>query len=107
MESPYMQYFLSKLIPPRPTFPTDMTPAEAKLMQEYVAYWTDLMNQGLVIVFGPVADPKGAYGIGIIQLEDGADPHAPGANDPIIKADAGFTFEVYPMPGAILPSSQE
>jgi len=28
-----MKYLLYKLIPPRPTFPADMTPAEAKLMQ--------------------------------------------------------------------------
>jgi uncharacterized protein len=40
-----------------------MTPAEAKLMQEHSAYWHDLMKKGLVIVFGPVSDPKGTYGI--------------------------------------------
>lgn len=35
---PDMSFFLCKLIPPRPTFARDMTQAEAKLMQEHVAY---------------------------------------------------------------------
>ena len=66
-----MTYFLYKLTPPRPTFPGDMTPAEGILMREHVGYWAGLMKQGRVLAFGPVADPKGSYGIGIIQLEDG------------------------------------
>jgi uncharacterized protein YciI len=100
-----MKYFLFKLIPPRPTFPGDMTPAEAKLMQEHSAYWHDLMNKGLVIVFGPVSDPKGAYGIAVLQLEEGVDANVLGANEPTIKANVGFKFEVYPMPQVALPES--
>ena len=41
----YMHYFLNKLIPPRPTFPQDMTEVEGKVMQEHVAYWQDLANR--------------------------------------------------------------
>ena len=101
-----MKYFLCKLIPPRPTFPADMTKAEARLMQEHSAYWRHLMSKGLVIVFGPVADPKGSYGIAVIQLEDDADVNSLCRNDPTIKADIGFKFEVYTMPQAVLPASR-
>ncbi len=100
-----MKYFLYKLIPSRPTFPADMTPAEAKLMQEHSAYWRDLMSKGLVIVFGPVSDPKGAYGIAVVQVEDDADATVLGADDPTIKANMGFKFEVYSMPQVVLPTS--
>jgi uncharacterized protein len=100
-----MKHYLFKLIPPRPTFPADMTPTEGKLMQEHVAYWTELMNQGRVIVFGPVADPQGTYGIGVLRLEDDADAQALGANDPTIKADAGFKIEIHPMPRAVVPAT--
>ena len=98
-----MKYFLYRLNPPRPTFPADMTPTESILMQEHVAYWSGLMKKGLVIAFGPVADPKGSYGIGIIQLQGDSDPRVLGLNDPVIKANAGFDFEAHPMPRVMLP----
>ena len=97
-----MNYFLYRLNPPRPTFPEDMTPAEGNLMQDHVAYWSRLMKEGKVIAFGPVADPKGSYGIGIIQIEEGENPSALAANDPVILARVGFGFEVHPMPKLVL-----
>ena len=97
-----MKYFLYKLIPPRPTFAQDMTDAEAKLMQQHAAYWKSLMDRGLVIVFGPVADPKGVYGVAVLELEEEADANALGMNDPTMKADVGFHFELYPMDRAVL-----
>jgi uncharacterized protein YciI len=90
------KYFLCKLIPPRPTFPQDMTDAEAKLMQQHVTYWNTLMDRGLVIVFGPVADPRGTYGLAILELKK-EDANALGVNDPTIKANVDFHFEAYPM----------
>jgi hypothetical protein len=101
-----MKYFLFKLIPPRPTFPADMTQAEARLMQEHSSYWRDLMDKGFVVVFGPVSDPKGPYGIAVLQLKDNADANLLCANDPTIKANAGFKFEVYSRPQLGLPSSR-
>jgi uncharacterized protein len=95
------KYFLCKLIPPRPTFPQDITDAEAKLMQQHVTYWTTLMNRGLVIVFGPVADPRGTYGVAILELEK-EDANALGVNGPTIKANVGFHFEAYPTDRALL-----
>ena len=79
-----------------------MTEAEAKLMQQHVAYWKALMDRGLVIVFGPVADPKGVYGIAILELDEEADANALAMNDPTIKASVGFSFEVHSMPRAVL-----
>jgi hypothetical protein len=98
-----MHYFLYRLDTPRPTFPADITPAESKLMQEHAMYWRELMKKGLVAAFGPVADPKRPYGIAIIQLQDASDADTIGANDPAIKAKAGFSFEVHPMPSVVLP----
>jgi uncharacterized protein YciI len=94
--------FFCKLIPPRPTFAQDMSEAEAGLMQEHAAYWTSLMEKGQVVTFGLVADPKGAYGIGVVEVETDADAQALTANDPTIRANRGFRFEVHPMPrGAV------
>lgn len=62
-----MNHFFGKLLPPRATFPADMSPDEARLMKAHAAYWRKLMGQGLVVVFGPVADAQGAYGILVLQ----------------------------------------
>lgn len=39
----HMNYFLCKLIPPRLSFPADMTPAERQLMQEHAVFWRGLI----------------------------------------------------------------
>lgn len=95
-------YFLYKLIPPRPTFPQDMTEAERKLIQEHVAYWKDFADRKIAVVFGPVVDPKGAYGLAIVEVDGETVVREIGNNDPTIKANVGFRFEIYLMPEPIL-----
>ena len=95
-----MPYFLSKLIPPRPSFPLDMSETERGVMLAHQDYWLPHVNAGLVVVMGPVLDPKGAYGVMIAHapslkmLEDWQ------AKDPAILAGFGFGFENYSMPSA-------
>jgi hypothetical protein len=98
-----MNYFYYRLNAPRPTFAQDMTPEEAQLMGVHAAYWRFLMEQGKVIVVGPVLDPKESFGVGIVQLPDGADPTPIGLNDPAITANRGFSFEIHPMPRVMMP----
>jgi hypothetical protein len=62
------QNFFLKLNPPRPTFMIDMTADERLVMQKHVSYWTSLLD-GTVIVFGPVFDPKGCYGVGVVSVD--------------------------------------
>jgi len=64
------RFYVCRLIPPRPSFVQDMTAEEAGVMQAHVAYWTELLRTGNVIVFGPVADPKGSWGLGVIRASD-------------------------------------
>jgi len=45
-----MPYYFLKLNPCRPTFAQDMTEEERAIMLQHVAYWTDLMNKGHVVV---------------------------------------------------------
>jgi uncharacterized protein YciI len=91
-----MKYFLFKLIPPRPTFPQDIPESEGKLMQDHVAYWRGLGDKRTVLIFGPVLDPDGMYGIAIIETNDETVVQDIGKNDPAIKAEVGFRFETYP-----------
>jgi uncharacterized protein len=92
-----MKFYLCKLVPPRPTFPQDMMPREAEIMRAHAAYCGKLLEAGKAVVFGPVADPQGVWGLGVLQLPDDADPQAIVAEDPVMKADAGFAYQVMPM----------
>ena len=44
--------------------------------------------------------PKALWGVGIVEVADEPDARAIGKNDPAVKA--GLTFEIYPMPGAVV-----
>jgi len=93
-----MGCFVYKLIAPRPTFAQTMTAQEATLMQEHGRYWVDLVGKGIVVVFGPVADPAGTWGLAVIETDAEGRARAYGANDPAVKAGVGFAFELHPMP---------
>jgi uncharacterized protein len=93
-------YFL-KLNPCRPTFAMDMNDEERSIMKQHVAYWQTLMQQGKVVVFGPVMDPKEPYGMGIIEADSDEAIQAFIAGDPASKIN---TYEFYPM-RAVLPSA--
>ncbi len=97
-----MKYFLCRLIPPRPTFARDMTAAEAKVMTDHVAYWTNLATKGTAIVFGPVADPKGDWGVGILEVEDEVEVQSLTSNDPVMKSAIGARYEILWMPKAVI-----
>lgn len=94
-------HFLLRLIPPRPTFPVDMSAAEAATMQQHFAYWSGLLARGNVLVFGPVADPKGAWGVGVVRVEGEPQLAELCDNDPAIRSGVGFRYEALPMPRAL------
>jgi uncharacterized protein len=96
------RYFLIKLIPPRPSFALDMTDVEKRLMQEHVAYWTGLAAKGVALLFGPVLDPAGSYGIGVVEIEREEDVDVLIANDRVTKSGGQFRHEAYVMPRVIV-----
>ena len=97
-----MSYFFCKLTPPRPTFMFDMTDAERQLMGRHVAYWSDLASRGIAILFGPVADPAGGFGIGVIEAPDESAVRELSAHDPVMEANAGFSYGIHAMPQVVL-----
>lgn len=103
MTEPAAAHFLFRLIPPRPTFAQDMSPSEAEVMQRHIAYWTGQMQRGAVLLFGPVADPQGAWGVGIIRVADMAKAEALRDGDPALAVNLGFRCEILPMPQVLTP----
>lgn len=90
-----MQFFL-KLIPPRPTFAQDMTPDELATMQKHAAYWAEQFKTGKVLIIGPVMDPKGAWGMAVLETDSLADAQQMADNDPSVKSGLN-KVEVSPM----------
>jgi uncharacterized protein YciI len=94
------KYFVLHLLPSRPDFSQTMTAEERAIMMKHVAYWTEIMNQGKVLAFGPVLDPKAVYGLGIIAVESEQEVEEFIANDPASKIN---TYEYFPMK-ALVPA---
>jgi len=67
------QHFFVRLIPPRPTFPMDMTPEEKSLMQKHVVYTHEKFAAGKFLIFGPVMAPTGAFGMAVFEAADEAE----------------------------------
>ena len=96
-----MNHFLYKLIPPRPTFDKDMSETEAAIMGRHVAYWQRLTERGSAIVFGPVSDPAGAWGLAVVEADTNEQVRALGDADPAVVSGLA-RFEVCALPGAIV-----
>jgi uncharacterized protein len=91
------KYFLLKLIAPRPSFATDMTDAELRVMQEHGAYLKGYVDKGTVIVMGPVLDPKGSWGMAVFEAGSEEEVRSIMAKDPTILSGLGFGYEIFPM----------
>lgn len=63
-------------------------------MQQHVAYWAPYVDDGTVIVLGPVMDPKGGYEMAVVAVD--SEEHLPRLidNDP---ANGLNHYEFYPM----------
>ena len=90
----HTKYFALYLLPSRPDFAQTMTEDERSIMMKHVAYWTELMNKGKVVAFGPVLDPKEVYGLGIIAVEDEQEVREFISNDPAATINR---YEYFPM----------
>jgi uncharacterized protein YciI len=90
--------FLLRLIPPRADFAQTMTDDERKTMADHLTYFEQLMADGKVLVYGPVADPEGVWGMAVMRVADRAEVLEIGARDPSVLAGLN-TFEVFEILG--------
>jgi uncharacterized protein len=92
-------FFFVRTQNPRPTFHLDMTAEERAIMNRHVAYWSEKAARGIAVVFGPVMDPKGVYGIGVYQVRDEDEMQE------LLKGDPAkwlLSYEVLPMARAVV-----
>jgi uncharacterized protein YndB with AHSA1/START domain len=95
------RFFFCRLNGPRPTFQVDMNDEERDIMRRHAAYWAKLMHEGIAIVYGPVADPKGGWGAGVLRVESEESLKQVCDADPAILSGKGFSYDALPMPMAV------
>jgi uncharacterized protein YciI len=95
-----MKLFLFRLLPPRADFAQTLTPEEQDAMARHAAYWREMLDAGRVVVFGPVADPEGVWGLGVVRAGSQAEVIEIGERDPAIMAGVA-TFDVTEIMGGL------
>ena len=90
------QHFFFKLVPPRPTFAQDASAEELAIMRKHSEYCAEQFRAGRLLLYGPVLAPEGAFGIGILEVENEAQAREFGHHDPSVLAGLN-RFEIAPM----------
>jgi len=65
-----------------------MNDEERGIMGRHAAYWGPYIDSGQMVVFGPVLDDTGSWGLGVVEAEDTDedDLRAFAANDPAVTS---------------------
>jgi uncharacterized protein len=79
-----MTTFVFRLIAPRPTFALDMTEEEQAIMGRHAAHWQPLIDAGRMVVFGPILDDTGSWGLGVVEADDEDELRTFAAADPVV-----------------------
>jgi len=88
-----MATFVLRLIAPRSTFALDMTDEERAVMGRHAEHWGPYVADGRAVVFGPVVDGAGSWGLAVIESDDEAEVRAHAELDPVVTTGtARFEF---------------
>jgi uncharacterized protein YciI len=89
--------FLLRIEPTRPGFTLqNMTPDEGRLASQHVQYLMSLVDSGKLSLAAQVFDPKGLWGIVIVNAPDREAARVLLDGDPMVKANM-FRGEVLPL----------
>jgi len=76
--------FVFRLIPRRASFALDLSEEERAIMGRHAAHWQPLIDSGQMVVFGPVLDETGSWGLGVLVTDDESELRAYAASDPAV-----------------------
>jgi uncharacterized protein YciI len=81
-----MSTFVLRLKAPRPSFALDMSEEERAIMGQHAAHWQPWVEDGRMVVFGPVLDDTGSWGLAVIETDDEQELRAFAAADPAVTS---------------------
>ncbi len=65
-------------------------------MSEHAHYFDEQFAAGRLLLYGPVMASSGAFGLGVLEVEDEVEARRFGEADPSVRAGLN-TFEIHPM----------
>lgn len=95
------EYYLYKLVPPRPTFFADQTGEEQEIMARHIQYWKGKLDEGTAVAFGPVLEPAGVWGLAVIEVATQAEAEQIRDFDPVVTTGLG-TAQIHPTARAVV-----
>lgn len=81
---------------PRPNFALDMSDEERAIMGQHAAHWRPYLDAGQMVVFGPVLDTTGSWGLAVVEAPDDDELRAFAAGDPAVTSGTA-EFEIGTM----------
>jgi uncharacterized protein YciI len=84
-----MSTFVFRLKAPRPNFALDMSEEEREIMGRHAAHWQPYIESGQMVVFGPVLDGTGSWGLGAVDSDDEDELRRHAADDPVVTTGTG------------------
>ena len=81
-----MTTFVLRLQASRPSFALDMSDEEREIMGRHAAHWQPMIDSGRMVVFGPVLDSTGSWGVGVVEADDEEELQAFAAGDPAVTS---------------------
>lgn len=96
-----MTTFVIRLGAPRPDFALTMTDREREVMRLHAAHWKPYIDSGQMVVFGPVLDGHGSWGLGVIETDDEEGLRATADDDPVVLTGTG-TIDIGRMLGGFV-----
>src|SRR5438477_413861 len=70
----------------RMCFDVELSDEEREIMSRHAAYWQPYIDSGRMVIFGPVLDDTGSWGLGVIEAEDEDELRAFAARDPVVTS---------------------
>lgn len=96
-----MKWYLLRLIATRPDFAFTMSDDEQATMARHSSYWHNYLADGTALIYSPVADPAGPWGLCIAQAEDNDAARTLTDNDPAVIEGVGH-YEILELFSPIL-----
>ena len=84
-----MPTFVLRLTSPRPDFALTMSDEEREIMGRHAAHWQRFIEDGQMVVFGPILDSQGSWGLGVLEADTEDEVRAHAAEDPVVTTGTG------------------
>jgi uncharacterized protein YciI len=102
-----MNTFVLRLKAPRPTFALDMTDEERDIMGRHAAHWKPFIDSGRMVVFGPVLDSAGSWGLGVVEADDEDELRRFAATDPAVTSGTAHMEIGKMLAGFVRPAATD